>query len=165
MMKSNKTNVMRILDREKIPYTAHFYDGISPEGDRAYGLHVAQALGEDPDRVFKTLTARGASKQIWVFEIPVADNLDLKKAARAAGEKSIALLHVSELQSVTGYIRGGCSPVGMKKQYPVIFHETALMYDTIYISAGKRDAQVEVSPGALLELLHAQTADLTDASQ
>ena len=158
--KEEKTNVMRVLDQRKIPYTARFYeDGEGPEGTREYGVHVAQALGQDPRRGFKTLVAKGASGGIYVFEVPVAENLDLKKAARAVGEKSIQLLHVSEIDAVTGYIRGGCSPVGMKKLYPTVFHETALDYDTIYISAGKIGAQVELAPQALLELLRGQTAD------
>ena len=159
--KEEKTNVMRILDQKKIPYTAHFYEeSEGPEGTREYGVHVAQALGQDPARGFKTLVARGASKGIYVFEVPVAENLDLKKAAKAVGEKSIELLHVAEINAVTGYIRGGCSPVGMKKQYPTVFHETALDYESIYISAGKIGAQVELAPRALLDLLRAGTADI-----
>ena len=152
--KEEKTNVMRILDQKKIPYTARFYEeSEGPEGTREYGVHIAQTLGQDPARGFKTLVARGASKGIYVFEVPVAENLDLKKAARAVGEKSIELLHVAEINAVTGYIRGGCSPVGMKKQYPTVFHQTALDYDTIYISAGKIGAQVELAPRDLLDLL------------
>ena len=159
--KEEKTNVMRILDQKKIPYTAYFYEeGEGPEGTREYGVHVAQALGQDPARGFKTLVARGASKGVYVFEVPVAENLDLKKAAKAVGEKSIELLHVAEINAVTGYIRGGCSPVGMKKQYPTVFHKSALEFETIYISAGKIGAQVELAPQALLDLLRAETADI-----
>ena len=159
--KEEKTNVMRILDQKKIPYTAHFYEeSEGPEGTREYGVHVAQALGQDPARGFTTLVARGASKGLYVFEVPVAENLDLRKAAKAGGEKSIELLHVAEINAVTGYIRGGCSPVGMKKQYPTVFHETALDYESIYISAGKIGAQVELAPRALLDLLRAGTADI-----
>lgn len=159
--KEEKTNVMRILEQKKIPYIPRFYEeGEGPEGTREYGVHVAQALGQDPARGFKTLVARGASKGIYVFEVPVAENLDLKKAARAVGEKSIELLHVAEINNVTGYIRGGCSPVGMKKQYPTVFHESALAFETIYISAGKIGAQVELAPQALLDLLRAKTADI-----
>ena len=159
--KEEKTNVMRILDQRKIPYTARFYeDSQGPEGTREYGVHVAEALGQDPARGFKTLVARGASKGIYVFEVPAPENLDLKKAARAVGEKSIELLHVAEINAVTGYIRGGCSPVGMKKQYPTVFHRTALDYETVYISAGKIGAQVELAPRALLDLLGASTADI-----
>ena len=161
--KEEKTNVMRILDQKKIPYTARFYEEAQgPEGTREYGLHIAQVLGQDPSRGFKTLVARGASKGIYVFEVPAAESLDLKKAARAVGEKSVELLHVAEINAVTGYIRGGCSPVGMKKLYPTVFHETALDYETIYISAGRIGAQVEVAPQALLTLLEADTADIIE---
>ena len=159
--KENKTNVMRILDQKKIPYTAHFYEeSDGPEGTREYGVHVALALGQDPARGFKTLVARGSSGGIYVFEVPVADNLDLKKAARAVDEKSVELLHVAEINTITGYIRGGCSPIGMKKQFPTVFHLTVLDYDSVYVSAGKIGAQVELAPGALLDLLRAKTADL-----
>ncbi len=159
--KDEKTNVMRILDQKKIPYTPHFYEeGEGPEGTREYGVHVAQALGQDPNRAFKTLVAKGASGGYYVFDIPAPDSLDLKKAAKAAGEKSVELLAVKDITAVTGYIRGGCSPVGMKKQYPAVFHKTALDFPTIYISAGKIGAQVEVEPDALLALLRAETADI-----
>ena len=160
--KEEKTNVMRILDQRKIPYTARFYeDSQGPEGTREYGVHVAEALGQDPARGFKTLVARGASKGIYVFEVPAPENLDLKKAARAVGEKSIAMLHSKELLPLTGYVHGGCSPIGMKKQYPTVFHETAEILDTIMVSAGKIGAQVEVAPADLIALLGAQTADIT----
>lgn len=159
--KDEKTNVMRILDQKKVPYTAHFYEEEEgPEGTRDYGVHVAQALGQDPERAFKTLVAKGASGGYYVFDIPTLASLDLKKAARAAGEKSIDLLPVKDITAVTGYIRGGCSPVGMKKQYPTVFHRTALEFETIYVSAGKIGAQVEVAPQALLGLLRAETADI-----
>ena len=159
--KDEKTNVMRILEEKKIPYTPYFCEeGEGPEGTRDYGVHVAQSLGQDPRRGFKTLVARGASGGFYVFDIPVADSLDLKKAAKAAGEKSVELLAVKDITAVTGYVRGGCSPVGMKKPYPTIFHQTALEFETIYVSAGKIGAQVEVEPGALLALLRAETADI-----
>lgn len=159
--KDEKTNVMRILDQKKIPYTPHFYEEAGgPLGTREYGVHVAQSLGQDPKRSFKTLVAKGASGGYCVFDIPSPDTLDLKKAARAAGEKSVELLPVKDITAVTGYIRGGCSPVGMKKAYPTYFHETALEFETIYVSAGKIGAEVEVEPQALLDLLRAGTADL-----
>ncbi|MCI8802355.1 MAG: Cys-tRNA(Pro) deacylase [Oscillibacter sp.] len=159
--KEEKTNVMRILDQKKVPYTAHFYEeSQGPQGTREYGVHVALALGQDPRRAFKTLAAKGASGGYYVFDIPTPDTLDLKKAAKAAGEKSVELLAVKDITAVTGYVRGGCSPVGMKKPYPVFFHETALDYETIYISAGKIGVQAEVEPGALLAMLGAGTADL-----
>ena len=152
-----KTNVMRLLDQKKVPYTPHTY----PHGDDAVdGVTVAQMTGMDPAKVFKTLVARGASKTPYVFVIPVACELDLKKAAKAVGEKSIAMIHQKELLPLTGYVHGGCSPVGMKKQYPTVFHRTALDYETVYISAGKIGAQVELAPRALLDLLGASTADI-----
>lgn len=159
--KEEKTNVMRILDQRHILYTARFYDDSEgPESTREYGVHVAQALGQDPRRGFKTLAARGASGGVYIFEVPVAESLDLKKAAKAVGEKSIELLHVSEINAVTGYIRGGCSPIGMKKAYPTVFHETVADFDTVFVSGGKIGAQVELAPGDLLSLLGASTADI-----
>ena len=157
--KEEKTNVMRVLEQKKIPYTAHTYE--HEEGVAVDGVTVARSLGQDPECVFKTLVARGASKGIYVFCIPVAENLDLKKAARAVGEKSIEMVAVKEINALTGYVRGGCSPVGMKKQYPTVFHETAEIVDTIMVSAGKIGYQVELAPAALVELVGAATADLT----
>jgi Cys-tRNA(Pro)/Cys-tRNA(Cys) deacylase len=157
--KEEKTNVMRVLEQKKIPYTAHTYD--HEEGVAVDGVTVAQATGRDPETVFKTLVARGASKGIYVFVIPVAENLDLKKAAKAVGEKSIEMVHVKEINALTGYIRGGCSPVGMKKQYPTVFHETVEILDTIMVSAGKIGYQVELEPSALVNLVGASTADIT----
>ena len=157
--KEEKTNVMRILEQKNIPYTAHTYE--HEEGVAVDGVTVAAQLGQDPECVFKTLVARGASKGIYVFCIPVAENLDLKKAARAVGEKSIEMIHVKEINALTGYIRGGCSPVGMKKQYPTVFHETAEIVDTIMVSAGKIGYQVELSPDALMEVVGGTLADVT----
>ena len=156
--KEEKTNVMRVLDQKKIPYTPHAYphgDGEAPDG-----VTVARSRGQDPERVFKTLVTRGASGGYYVFDIPVTDTLDLKKAAKAVGEKSIAMLHSRELLPLTGYVHGGCSPVGMKKQFPTVFHETALLYGTICVSAGKIGHQVECDPNALIALLRAKTADV-----
>lgn len=159
--KDEKTNVMRILEQKKIPYTAHFYEeDESPLGVSDYGEHIAETLGQNPAQVFKTLVARGASKNYYVFEVPVAEALDLKKAAKAAGEKSIELLHVADINAVTGYIRGGCSPVGMKKQFPTVFHETALNFPAIFISGGKIGAQVEVAPQPLMDLVRGSAADI-----
>ena len=154
--KEEKTNVMRTLDQKKIPYTAHSYD---PDGP-IDGVSVAQTLGQSVERVFKTLVTKAASGAYYVFDIPVAENLDLKKAAKAVGEKSVAMLPQKELLGLTGYVHGGCSPVGMKKQFPTVFHETALLYDTICVSAGKIGAQVECSPDDLIALLRAKTADI-----
>ena len=154
--KEEKTNVMRTLEQKKIAYTAHAYD---PDGP-IDGVSVAQTLGQPPERVFKTLVTRGASGGYYVFDIPVAESLDLKKAAKAVGEKSVAMLPQKELLGLTGYVHGGCSPVGMKKQFPTVFHETAVLYDTICVSAGRIGAQVECRPGDLIGLLRADTADI-----
>ena len=159
--KEEKTNVMRILDQKKIPYTAHSYEeSESPLGDREYGLHIAQTLNQPVERVYKTLVARGASRQLYVFCIPVAESLDLKKAAKAVGEKSIELIAVKELLGLTGYVRGGCSPIGMKKQYHTVFHAAAADCETVFVSAGKIGAQIELAPGALIALLGADVADI-----
>ena len=154
--KEEKTNVMRVLDQKKIPYTAHTYD---PESG-IDGVSVARSLGQDPASVFKTLVARGAGAGYYVFDIPVAATLDLKKAAHAVWEKSVAMLPQKELLGLTGYVHGGCSPVGMKKQFPTVFHATALQYDTVCVSAGKIGAQVECRPGDIIALLRAKTADI-----
>ena len=153
----NKTNVMRVLEQKKIPYTAHSY----PHGKEAVdGVTVAKLTGLDPACVFKTLVTRGASKKNYVFVIPVAEELDLKKAAKAAGEKSIAMIHVSEINALTGYVRGGCSPVGMKKQFETFYHESCLELESMAVSAGKIGAQVELAPAALIALTRGRTADL-----
>ena len=157
--KEEKTNVMRVLEQKKIPYQAHTYE--HEEGVAVDGVTVARSLGQDPECVFKTLVARGASKGIYVFCIPVAENLDLKKAARAVGEKSIEMVAVKEINALTGYVRGGCSPIGMKKDYPTVFHETAEIVDTMMVSAGKIGYQVELAPQSLMELVGGQLADLT----
>ena len=156
-MAEQKTNVMRVLEQKKIAYTPHSY----PHGDEAVdGVTVARLTGLAEEKVFKTLIVRGASKAIYVFVIPVAEELDLKKAARAAGEKSAAMIHGSEINALTGYIRGGCSPVGMKKQYKTFYHESCEALDTMVVSGGKIGAQVELSPSALIALTRGQTADL-----
>ncbi|MBC8546067.1 Cys-tRNA(Pro) deacylase [Clostridiaceae bacterium NSJ-31] len=158
-MAETKTNVMRILERAKIPYTAHAYD----HGDGLIdGVSVAQKLGQDPAAVFKTLVTRGASGAYHVFVIPVAKELNLKKGAKAAGEKSVEMIHVSEINKVTGYIRGGCSPVGMKKQYATLFDSSALAQEHIMVSAGKIGHQVELEPKALADLVGGGFASLTD---
>ena len=155
--KEEKTNVMRVLEQKGVAYTPHTY----PTDGSIDGASVAAYLGQDPEHVFKTLVARGASGGYYVFDIPVEDTLDLKKAAKAVGEKSIAMIHQKELLPLTGYIHGGCSPVGMKKQFPTVFHETAEILDTICVSAGKIGYQVEVNPADLMTLVGAKTADLT----
>ena len=155
--KDNKTNVMRVLEARGISYTAHTYPADGPID----GVSVAKILGQDAECVFKTLVTRGASGAYYVFDIPVAENLDLKKAAKAVGEKSIAMLTQKELLGLTGYVHGGCSPVGMKKQFPTVFHETVEIIDTVMISAGKIGFQVQCDPAELLALLDAATADVT----
>lgn len=158
MAKKNdeKTNVMRVLEQKNIPYTAHTY----PADGAIDGVSVAKMLGQSVEQVFKTLVVKGASGGYYVFDIPVAENLDLKKAAKAVGEKSVAMLPQKELLPLTGYVHGGCSPVGMKKQFPTVFHETVILFDTICVSAGRIGYQVEVSPDALMELVGAQAADV-----
>lgn len=156
-MAEQKTNVMRTLAQKKISFKAYEY----PHGDLPVdGVTVARMTGLDPAEVFKTLVCRGASKTIYVFCIPVAAELDLKKAARAVGEKSIAMVHVSEITALTGYVRGGCSPVGMKKQYRTTFHESVNGLETVVVSAGKIGYQVALAPGELIELVRANTADI-----
>ena len=158
-MKEQKTNVMRFLEQKKIKYVPHEY----PHGDEVVdGLTVADICGLDPAQVFKTLVARGASKNIYVFVLAVTHELDLKKAAKAAGEKSVAMIHVSEINSLTGYIRGCCSPVGMKKQYRTFFNSSAMQQDTIMVSAGKIGYQVERAPDELIKLTRGTYADLTE---
>ena len=157
--KEDKTNVMRVLEQHSIPYTAHAYPSDGPTD----GVSVAKILGQDPEQVFKTLVTKAASGNYYVFDIPVAENLDLKKAAKAVGEKSIAMIPQKELLPLTGYIHGGCSPVGMKKQFPTVFHETVELFDTICVSAGKVGVQVELAPQALMGLLGASSADITVA--
>lgn len=155
--KEEKTNVMRVLDQKKVSYTAHSY----PHDETALdGVTVAQMLGQDPDAVFKTLVAKGVSGGYYVFDIPVADTLDLKKAAKAVGEKSVAMLPAKELLPLTGYVHGGCSPVGMKKRFPTVFHQSCLEHETICVSAGKVGFQVEVRPADLIALVGAATADV-----
>ena len=154
--KEEKTNVMRVLDQHKIPYTAHTYD---PNAGLD-GMSVAGQLGQDPAAVFKTLVARGASGGYYVFDIPVEATLDLKKAARAVGEKSVAMLPAKELLPLTGYVHGGCSPVGMKKRFPTVFHQSCLEQQTICVSAGKVGFQVELNPADLMALTDASAADL-----
>lgn len=154
-----KTNVMRILEQKNIPYEARTYP--HEEGVAVDGVTVAQALGQDPDSVFKTLVTRGASGAYYVFDLPVAEELDLKKAAKAVGEKNVAMIHVAELLPLTGYVRGGCSPIGMKKPFFTTIHETAILYDAIAVSAGKIGVQVLVEPNALCQLVEGQFADIT----
>ena len=156
--KEEKTNVMRTLDQKKIAYIPHAYD---PDGP-IDGVSVARTLGQDPACVFKTLVTRGASGGYYVFDIPAAENLDLKKAARAVGEKSVAMLPQKELLPLTGYVHGGCSPVGMKKSFPTVFHRTAADLPHRHGVARAASArQVQCRPQATcMALLGAKTADI-----
>ncbi len=157
-----KTNVMRILEQHKIAYTAHEY----PHGkEAADGLTVAAMLGQDPAHVFKTLVAKGKSGGYYVFVIPVAAALDLKKAAKAVREKAVEMVHVKDLLPLTGYVRGGCSPVGMKKAYPTVFDKTAETVPTILVSAGKIGFQIETDPAALSALVRGKTEEITIPAQ
>ena len=153
-----KTNAMRMLDRAKISYEVLSYE--YDESDLS-GVHAAQALSLDPAQVFKTLVTRGGKGGVFVFCIPVDAELDLNKAALCAGVKNIEMLHVRELQGLTGYIRGGCSPVGMKKQYPTFIDASADMFGEIYVSAGLRGQQLKVNPRELKEFIGAQFAEVT----
>lgn len=157
--KEEKTNVMRVLEQKKIAYSAHSYP--HEEGVAVDGVTVARSMGFDPAIVFKTLVARGASGQHYVFDVPVAENLDLKKAAKAVGEKSVEMIHQKELLPLTGYIHGGCSPVGMKKLFPTVFDATAEGLPQMIVSAGKIGFQVELAPGDLAALVRAKFADIT----
>ena len=156
-MASEKTNVMRVLDALKIDYKYHTY----ADTDAISGVEVAQVLNQDPEQVFKTLVTVGAKGEHYVFMIPVAYELDLKKAAKAVGDKSIAMIKSKELLPLTGYIHGGCSPIGMKKQFKTVLHETAQLFDTILFSAGKIGYQVELPPDDLQKAVPYIDADIT----
>ena len=149
---ASKTNAIRILQQSKIPFEEAFYEFDEKDLN---GMHAASAIGYPPEQVFKTLVVRGARTGIHVFCIPVCCELDLKKAASAANDKNVALVPVKELLSLTGYIRGGCSPVGMKKRYPTHFEESCLLFDKIAVSAGERGHQMIVDPEALAALVGA----------
>ena len=145
--KEIKTNAMRLLETKKIPYEAHTYEC----DEFVDGIQIADMLGLPYEKVYKTLVTQGNSKNYFVFVIPIEAELDMKKAAKSVGEKSVAMLHVKDINAVTGYIRGGCSPIGMKKKFPTYIEETAQLYDTIMVSAGQRGVQVTVSPEDLRE--------------
>ena len=149
MEKIEKTNVMRILDQKKIKYIPHYYDNTITNG-----MEVANTLNLDPNKVFKTLVTVGASKRNYVFVVPVNSELDLKKAAQAVSEKSIEMIKSKELLDLTGYIHGGCSPIGMKKPFRTVMNESALQYEAITFSAGKIGYQVEMNPNDLKKLIN-----------
>lgn len=152
------TNAMRLLMKAGIAFDTSEYE--VDESDLS-GVHAAHALGIDPDCMFKTLVARGDKKGVSVFCIPVAEELDLKKCAAVTGDKKIEMIHVRELLGLTGYVRGGCSPVGMKKKYPTWIDETAVLCDRIYVSAGMRGQQIILAPDDLARCVGAEYADLT----
>ena len=149
-MAEEKTNVMLVLDQKKIPYTPHYY--AHPDG-AVDGVSVAALTGKDPASVCKTLVTQGAGRGYYVFVIPVERELDLKAAARAAGEKSIEMIRQAQLLPLTGYVHGGCSPVGMKKRFPTFLDQSVEGLDTVTVSAGKIGAQVELAPGDLAGLV------------
>ena len=156
--KEGKTNAMRILERNKIPY-----ETISYECDEFIdGLHTAEKTGTPVEQTFKTLVAQGKSKEYYVLVIPIAEEVDLKAAARILGEKSIEMIHVKDITKITGYVRGGCSPLGMKKLYPTIIQESAQQFDTIYVSGGRIGSTILVNPNALAQVVNAQFADFTE---
>ena len=156
MKKDERTNVMRVLEQKKIAYKSHMYE---PDSTMS-GEEIAGILNENPDKVFKTLVTQGKSKTYYVFVVPVKGELDLKKAAKAAGEKSIAMIKQKELLPLTGYVHGGCSPIGMKKQFSTFIHTTAQNFDTIYVSAGKVGFQIELSPLDLASVVRCSYADI-----
>lgn len=154
---ATKTNAVRLVAQAKIPYEEAFYDF---DPDDLNGNHAAEAIGFPPEQVYKTLVAKGSRTGINVFCIPVCAELDLKKAAKAAGDKDMALIPVKDLLGLTGYIRGGCSPVGMKKKYPTYFEETCELFSEIAVSAGERGHQMILPPMDLVTLVNGELADL-----
>ena len=155
--KIQKTNAVRELERAGLHFSVHTYE--VDESDVS-GVHVAATLGQDPDRVFKTLVTVAPNGEHIVCCLPVAEELDLKRAAAAVGEKSLTMLHVRDLLPTTGYIRGGCSPVGMKKRFRTVIDETAQLFDTIMVSGGKRGLQIEIAPEDLAAFCAAPFADI-----
>jgi len=153
-----KTNALRLLETAGIPFECSSYE---VDEDDLSGTHAAELLGIDPDCMFKTLVCHDDKGGHEVFCIPVAEELDLKKCAVAAGVKRVEMIHVKELLPLTGYIRGGCSPVGMKKKFPTYIHETAIVFDEIYVSAGQRGLQMKVNPEQLAAYVEAPFVDLT----
>ena len=157
--KIQKTNAMRLLDSAGLKYEMASYDY---DGSDLSGVHAAAELGVSPEIVFKTLVTRGDGNAFFVFVIPVAESLDLKKAAKVSGNKRIEMIHVKEILDITGYIRGGCSPIGMKKEYPTYIDETAQLYEKIYFSAGKRGVQIILDPEELAGVTGGIFVDLTE---
>lgn len=154
--KEAKTNAMRILDRNKISYRVNYYEC----DEFIDGVHIADQLGQSYEMTFKTLVMMGKSKQYYVFALPIAEEVDLKKAAKAVGEKSLEMVHVKDINQVTGYIRGGCTPIGMKKEYPTVIHESAKDLPEIIISGGKLGVQIFLAPEDLLKVTSGRYADI-----
>lgn len=154
--KEVKTNAMRILDRNKVAYKVNTYDC----GEFIDGIHIADMLGQEYDKSFKTLVAGGKSGEYYVFSLPVDKELDMKKAAKSVGEKSVELLHVKDINSVTGYIRGGCTPLGMKKQFVTVVDSSAESFDEIIISGGKLGVQILLDPKDLVKVVGGKFAEV-----
>lgn len=154
--KDIKTNAMRFLDSKKIAYTVNTYEC----EDFVDGVHIAQMLGQDEKMSYKTLVTKGKSGGYFVFVLPVAQELDMKKAAKAVGEKSVEMLHVKDINAVTGYIRGGCSPLGMKKQFPTVVDKSAQNFETIIISGGRLGSQIFLSPADLVKACGGSFGDI-----
>lgn len=157
MAKENKTNAMRILDKNNIKYITHSYEN---KDNKIDGIAVANKIGKDVDSVFKTLVTQGNSKDFYVFVIPVAEELDMKKSSKIAGEKNIEMIPVKDINSITGYIRGGCSPLGMKKIFKTFVQEEALLFDTIIFSGGKIGSQIEMNPNDLEKVIKCSFEDI-----
>ena len=153
--KEIKTNAMRILDRMKIPYTHYTYEC----DEFIDGMQIVEKLNLKPEQVYKTLVAQGKSKQYYVLVLPIAEEVDLKKAAKAVGEKSIEMIHVKDITAVSGYVRGGCSPIGMKKQYPTVIQECAANFDKVYVSGGRIGTTLCMAPEDLKKVSRAEYAD------
>ena len=156
MGKETKTNAVRILERNKISYELITYEC----DEYIDGLHTAEKTGAPVEQSYKTLVMQGKSKQYYVFVIPIAREVDLKAAARAVSEKSVEMMHVKDLTTITGYVRGGCSPLGMKKQFPTVIDETAQIYDDIYISGGRIGTTIRLNPNDLAKVVNAKFADI-----
>ena len=154
--KTAKTNAMRILEKNKIPFTVNTYDC----QEVIDGVYIADFLHQPYEQSFKTLVMQGKSKEYHVFVLPVDKEVDLKKAARVVNEKSLEMVHVKDIQSVTGYIRGGCTAIGMKKQYDTVLHESALQFDQIIVSGGKLGTQILIAPSDFLKVTKGKSADI-----
>ncbi len=156
MKKETKTNAMRMLDKEKIPYQPFYYEC----DEFIDGVHIADMLGQPYESSFKTLVMQGKSKNYFVFVLPIAEEVDMKKAARVVGEKALEMVHVKDIQAVTGYIRGGVTSIGMKKRYPTVIHESAKTFDTIIVSGGMLGTQIHLKPDDLCKAVNGKFEDI-----